>query len=132
MKYEYIQTVYFNKEITDRPLDDYDDRLGRFCVIELKKVDYPKGRNAKVYEMLSCLMKLLGYPDTIDPEKVEGSLEINHCWVYEDDDMISIQHKYWNGHEMKVFCDLMAALATYLHFEMKYVPTDEIGKLSRR
>jgi hypothetical protein len=74
-------------------------------------------------------MKLVGYPDEIVPENVAGSLEINHCWIYEGDDTISIQHKYWNGHEMKLFCDLMAVLGTYLHFEIEYLSAEKMRSI---
>ncbi|MCP4400151.1 MAG: hypothetical protein GY801_22940 [bacterium] len=47
MKSEDIRKVYFNKEITDRPLDEYDDRIGRFCIIEMKNTEHQEGRKKK-------------------------------------------------------------------------------------
>jgi adenylate cyclase class IV len=129
MKYDYIQKVYFNKEITDRPLDDYGDRLGRFCTIEMKKMDHQEGRKKRICEMLTCIMKLMGYPDEISNENFSGKIEINHCWISEDDAKIYIQHKYWNGHEMKLFCDITEALGKYLHFETEYLSAEKMRSI---
>jgi hypothetical protein len=120
MKCDFIQKVYFNKKITDRSLNDYDDRLGLFCVIEMKKMNDREGRKKRTCEMLTCIMKLMGYPGEISNENFSGKIEINHCWISEEDANIYIQHKYWNGHEMKLFCDITEALGKYLNFEVEY------------
>jgi adenylate cyclase class IV len=129
MKYDYIQKVYFNKEITDRPLDDYDDRLGRFCIIEMKTMDNQEERKKRICRMLTCIMNLMGYPGEISNENFSGKVEINHCWVSEDDANIYIQHKYWDGHEMKLFCDIIEALGKYLNFEIEYLSAEMIRSI---
>ncbi len=129
MKSEDIRKVYFNKEITDRPLDEYDDRIGRFCIIEMKNTEHQEGRKKRICDMLTCMMKLMGYPGELSPENFSGEIEINHCWIHENDAMLSIQHKYWNGHEMKLFCEITAALGTYLHFEIEYLSADRLRSI---
>ncbi len=126
MKYEDIQKVYFNKEITDRSLDDYDDRLGRFCVIEIKEMENLEKRKDRIRGMLTCMMKLMGYPGDVSSDNISG--EVNHCWVEEDSARIYIQHKYWNGHEMRLFCDIMEALGAYLHFDIEYLSAEKLRR----
>ena len=129
MDYEYIQRVYFNKEITDRPLDDKEDRRGKFCVIEMKSTALQEGRKNSICDMLSCMMKLMGYPGEIFPKNFSGEIEINHWRIHKDDAIISIQHKYWNGYEMKLFCTITAALRHYLHFEIEYLSAEQMRRI---
>ncbi len=132
MRYDYIETVYFNKEITERSLDDYDDRLGLFCVIQLKESNHSKIHIKRTYEMVTWIMKLMGYPGEISEErKMMGDYEVNHCWIRDSDDSrISIQHKYWNGSEMKVFCEIMESLGKFLQFEIEYLPAETLRKIN--
>ena len=129
MKYECIHKVYINKEITGRSADDYEDRLGRFCVIELKKTEYREGCKNKILEMLTCMMKLMGYPGEVTSENFTDGIEVNHCWIREDGTSIYIDHKYWNGHEIKLFCDIMEALGIYLHFDIGYLSAEKLKSL---
>lgn len=129
MKYEYVKKVYFNKEITDRPLDDYNDRLGRFCVIEMKKTEHQEEYKKRICGMLTCMMGLMGYPGKVSFQDYPGEVEVNQCWIREDDAMIYIHHKYWNGHETKLFCELTEALGTYLHFDIEYLSAENMGSL---
>ncbi|MDM8528256.1 hypothetical protein QUF58_08580 [Anaerolineales bacterium HSG24] len=126
MKYDYIQKVYFNKELTDRPLDDYDDRLGKFCVIEMTEMRYKR----RICEILTHIMGLMGYSGEIPYEEYLNSLEINYCWINEHNKEIHIQHKYWNGGEMALFCDIMAVLAKYQDFEIEYLSAEKIRKFT--
>ena len=126
MRYDYIQKVYFNKEITDRSLDDYDDRLGKFCVVEINEEWGKRG----VREILTHIMGLMGYPGKISPEDPLVSLEINHCWISEHNNKIHIQHKYWNGKEMVLFCDIMEALGKCCNFEVEYLSAEKIREFS--
>ncbi len=121
MKYECIHKVYFNKDITDRPPDDYEDRLGSFCIIEMKKTEHRDGCKNRILDMITCMMKLMGYPGEVSSGNFSGEIEVNHCWIREDGASIYIDHKYWNGHEIKLFCDIMKALGTYLHFDIEYL-----------
>lgn len=129
MKYECIHKAYFNKEITDRSADDYEDRLGRFCIIEMKKTENLEGCKNRILEMLTCTMKLMGYPGEVSSENFSSGIEVNHCWIREDGASISIDHKYWNGHEIKLFCNIMEALGTYLHFDIEYLSAEKLQSL---
>lgn len=132
MRYNYIRKVHFNKEITDRPLDEYDDRLGLFCLIEIKESEHLKIHVERTYETLTWVMKLMGYPDEIkEDRKFGGDYELNNCWIRDDDNRITIWHKYWSGPEMKVFCEIMEALGKFLDFEIEYLPSEELRSLDK-